>query len=186
MLTILYNAGVGPLIGSLISTAIYSLLKLFDYTSVVLGQDSDDAAKAPPIPVFEKVWHAGMGYTRDQRTAMLSSGMRPADIERNEASMVATAGTAQMTQKNGNANGGHYIPADAFVSGRPKHTTRVSGRRNNSDANGRMTTGNVERAPSPDPPLMHSGQQEVGGLGAPGKHGSGITNSSYVKKVLHT
>lgn len=77
----------GPYIGSLIATFLYSLLKAFDYTSVVMGQDSSSEDAAAPVPVINRVWHASMGYTRSQRKAMLASGMRPEDLERAEAHM---------------------------------------------------------------------------------------------------
>lgn len=82
---------VGPLIGSLIATGLYSLLKAFDYTSVVLGQDSSDEQASPKLPVT-RLWNPGMGFTRQQRTDMLASGMHPADIERAEANMWVDTG----------------------------------------------------------------------------------------------
>lgn len=111
------------------ATFFYALLKTFDYTSVVLGQDSDDDAKAPHVAPIDKIWHARMGFTREQRTAMLASGVRADDIERQEASMVAQAAKAAPANGhvNGSANGSTLIPAEAFVSGRPKHTTKKSG-----------------------------------------------------------
>jgi hypothetical protein len=78
---------VGPFVGSLIATGIYALLKAFDYTSVVLGQDSSDEQTSPKLTPPERLWHASMGYTRQQRKAMLASGMHPNEIERAEAGM---------------------------------------------------------------------------------------------------
>jgi hypothetical protein len=77
---------VGPFIGSLIATGIYALLKAFDYTSVVLGQDSDNVEASPKLPV-QNLWNPSMGFTRQQRTSMLARGMHPADIERAEQEM---------------------------------------------------------------------------------------------------
>lgn len=77
---------VGPFIGSLIATLFYSLLKAFDYTSVVLGQDSSDESASPQLPK-PNIWHPGMGFTRQQRTDMLAGGMNPQEIETAEANM---------------------------------------------------------------------------------------------------
>lgn len=77
---------VGPYIGSLIATGFYWLLKSFDYTSVVLGQDSSDEHASPHLPT-RPIWTPSMGFTRQQRTSMLASGMHPAEIERREAEM---------------------------------------------------------------------------------------------------
>lgn len=79
---------VGPIIGSLLATGLYSLLKAFDYTSVVLGQDSSDeqASPHPQLPL-QLPWNPAMGFTRQQRTDMLASGMHPQDIEKAEAQM---------------------------------------------------------------------------------------------------
>jgi hypothetical protein len=78
---------VGPFIGSLIATFLYALLKAFDYTSVVLGQDSSDEQSSPKLPAPGRNWHAEMGFTRQQRKAMLASGMHPNEIERTESAM---------------------------------------------------------------------------------------------------
>lgn len=78
---------VGPFIGSLIATLFYALLKAFDYTSVVLGQDSDDVNASPKTLPVPNLWHPGLGFTRQQRTAMLAGGMQPSDIERAESDM---------------------------------------------------------------------------------------------------
>lgn len=75
---------VGPYIGSLIATTFYWLLKSFDYTSVVSGQDSSDEKASPHLPA-RPLWTPSMGFTRQQRTSMLASGMHPAEIERREA-----------------------------------------------------------------------------------------------------
>lgn len=77
---------VGPFLGSLLATGIYALLKAFDYTSVVLGQDSDNVEASPKLPC-QDLWNPSMGFTRQQRTSMLARGMHPADIERAEAEM---------------------------------------------------------------------------------------------------
>lgn len=77
---------VGPYVGSLIATGLYGLLKMFDYTSVVLGQDSSDETASPRVAAGN-LWSPGMGFTRQQRTAMLANGMHPHDIEKAEANM---------------------------------------------------------------------------------------------------
>ena len=66
---------------------MYTLLKTFNYSDVVLGQDSDNENSSPRVAVASRVWHASMGFTRDQRKAMLASGMRPEELERAEAGM---------------------------------------------------------------------------------------------------
>ena len=189
------------------ATFFYALLKTFDYTSVVLGQDSDDDAKAPHVAPIDKIWHARMGFTREQRTAMLASGVRADDIERQEASMVALAakpGPAANGHANGAANGGTYIPADAFVSGRPKHTTRKSGMKSTTDPEKRTTTKNTANGTAEDPLSADSGAQvrsdtmtlaanetdtvkhlqASGGLGAPGASHSGLANIPIIKKAF--
>jgi len=42
---------VGPFVGSLIATAIYSYLKFINYPALNPGQDADDTTKSPPCPI---------------------------------------------------------------------------------------------------------------------------------------
>lgn len=161
---------IGPLIGSLLATFIYSLLKTFDYGSVVLGQDADSENKAPaPVPLHARIWHASMGFTRHQREAMLASGMKPHDIERAEAGMVA----------------GAQLGGDSY--GPDVHTSQPSSDSRDSDA----TLGPTARGPNgevkneqtgrtdgeePVPSIMNAHLQGRGGIGAPGAHKSGLAN----------
>jgi len=77
---------VGPFIGSLIATGFYILLKLFDYGSVVLGQDSDDVQTAPNVA--ERLSNR---FTHHQKKAMLAQGIHPDDIDAAERGLAPTA-----------------------------------------------------------------------------------------------
>ncbi|KAK9896930.1 aquaporin-like protein [Cystobasidium minutum MCA 4210] len=195
---------VGPIVGSLIATALYGLLKAFDYTSVVLGQDSSDeqTTRSPPV---SKLWHAGMGFTRQQRTAMLAGGMKPHDIERAEANMVEAHNAGQAVASPVDANGKLFaqpaqprtsdativnmypqggangnVQANGAASSLPSKTSKKS---KTSGAHLGASTG-TGGAPHPNLSSMQPMMQESGAISAPGAHSGGLTAVPIVKKVF--
>jgi len=148
---------VGPIIGSLIATFIYSLLKAFDYGSVVLGQDSDNEATSPRLPVASRMWHASMGFTRDQRKAMLASGMRPDELERAEAGMVANTAAGPM---HGSSSGASHV-SDATL-GAQQHPAIHMDAGNNGNG-----------------PLMFPKKQEANGTSIGTTHLASPTHPAY-------
>lgn len=176
----------GPLIGSLIATGFYSLLKIFDYGSVVLGQDADTETGPPRQNLPQRVWHAKMGFTRDQRKAMLASGMRAEDLERAEAQMVAGAGSPSMPQS---PSGFTAHPGGRHPSYRNSQQTAVD-RPMFEKANGhtpatQTTPVMAQRATMQrNNTGMGADAQGHGGLAAPGAHGTGLTAIPIVKKVI--
>lgn len=200
---------VGPLIGSLIATFFYSLLKAFNYSDVVLGQDSDNENASPRMPVASRVWHASMGYTRDQRSAMLASGMRPDELERAEVNMVNAirtgsgppgSGTSRMSESTlaPTQLGSNMYPA-TVPNGRQKDGSLFqTGQKSEvNNQNPLLPTHNNGSAglppgstvpgadpPAPSLPLMTAAAQERGGLGAPGAHASGLTMIGRFRKAV--
>lgn len=195
---------VGPFVGSLIATMFYALLKAFDYTSVVLGQDSDDASASPntkgsPLPT-SNFWHPGLGYTRQQRTAMLASGMHPSDIERAEADMV-NAHAAQMTtsprpsdatlinmtpERNGQISNSVLANKSEKPPARKGTKTHKFTGTATDTATGQPMQGSTGRGGKPDPnaSTMQPAMQDSGGMAAPGAHTAGISTVPIVKKIL--
>jgi len=86
---------VGPLIGSLISVTLYTILKIFDYGSVVLGQDSDQDTGTESVATRLQGWSARHGFTRAQREALAASGMKSKDIDKAEKGMIHSAAVAE-------------------------------------------------------------------------------------------
>ena len=153
---------VGPIIGSLIATFIYSLLKAFDYGSVVLGQDSDNEATSPRLPVASRMWHASMGFTRDQRKAMLASGMRPDELERAEAGMVANTAPGAM---HGTSSGASHVS-----------DTTLGGGGGGAQQHPAI---HMDAANSGNGPLMFPKKQEANGTSVGTTHLAGPTHPTY-------
>jgi len=147
---------VGPLVGSLFATFLYTLLKAFHYSDVVLGQDADSETAGKPGPV-NRIWHSSMGYTREQRKHMLASGMRPDELERAEAGMVNAAIKEQ--------------PALATEPSRNSQSTLTPGTGN---------PGQVEHKQGG----TKNDDQAAGGLGHPGAEGSGLTEIPFFRKAF--
>lgn len=83
---------VGPYLGAVIAVSFYTLLKAFDYGSVVLGQDSDDTMASPaPVPVYSRMWQASQGFTHGQRDALIQTGMAKDQVDMAEMGMVNQA-----------------------------------------------------------------------------------------------
>ena len=182
---------VGPFLGSLLATGLYGILKTFDYGSVVLGQDSDHegtgagggapSANEKPVDAVpaQFLWHASMGYTRDQRKAMIASGMRPDELERAEAGMVAgtSDGNHPALEKPNMMRGADSQSRNSDTTMQeqngPKDTT-------DSAANGGQQTHvkplGRDKNGDPVPSIMNAQLQDRGGIGAPGAHRSGFTN----------
>ena len=147
---------VGPIIGSLIATFLYSLLKAFDYSSVVLGQDSD-AANGGTRTIASRVWAHHHGFSHSQRQAMLASGMKQEDLARAEAGMVAQQQATEPMQS------------------RMSESTLAPGQH----ANIKQEASN---APAGQQSSMTAGAQDGGGIGAPGSHGHGLGMFSMFRK----
>ncbi|CAD6565881.1 MAG: hypothetical protein CYPHOPRED_000082 [Cyphobasidiales sp. Tagirdzhanova-0007] len=205
---------VGPFLGSLLATGIYSILKAFDYGSVVLGQDSDSESKAPAPPVeapVQRLWHASMGYTRDQRKAMIASGMRPDELERAEAGMVAGShdgnhpslqGMDGQNEKTRPPPGGRYGANGGDSQSRHSDTTLDHGRSAAAPAQGdsgpdsptapaRGGGQQTHVAPigytkdgEPIPSIMNAQLQDRGGIGAPGAHEGGFSNFKWLHNAV--
>lgn len=183
---------VGPLIGSLIATFIYTLLKTFNYSDVVLGQDSDNENASPRVAVASRLYHASFGFSRSQRAAMLASGMRPEELERAEAGMVNAAalqnGSSRMSEStlapnHPNVNM-HPTNGTLFGSGQKAEVDNLLPTHTGSAG---LPVGSAVAgadAPPPALPLMTAAAQERGGVGAPGAHGSGLTVIGRVRSAF--
>lgn len=71
------------IVGSVIAVAFYTLLKLFDYGSVVLGQDADTENASAPVPVYRRALEKAH-FSHAQREAMAASGMPKSKIDQAE------------------------------------------------------------------------------------------------------
>jgi len=140
---------VGPLIGALISVTLYTILKVFDYGSVVLGQDSDQDNGADSVATRIHGWSARHGFTRAQREALAASGMKTKDIDKAEKGMIHSAAVAEGVvppteediangSANGIANGGL---ANGGLNGTPNGGL-------NGSANGSALDGSTKPAPA--------------------------------------
>jgi len=204
---------VGPLIGSLIATFFYSVLKALDYGSVVLGQDADTDA-APTKPVGSKFWHAHMGFTRDQRKAMLASGMKPDELERAEAGMVAGAKAGAPVEVPAAARSKAGTAGAEVPQTHPGFVARAGGRHPSRTSDSTLVPGSPttysasekvrpapsnrqsSRAPGATSPgttgsdrleednvSMGAEAQDEGGLTAPGTHHSGLRNFAAFRSL---
>jgi len=173
---------VGPIVGSLIATFFYSILKAFDYGSVVLGQDADHEGAAQTQTVASRVWnYAYHGrLTKGQKQAMRDTGLTHADVEKAEKGLMAHAAAQNAQAGVGQpANGIQGRPSDATTLAEAVPMYATSGSQASMPASGRSPMANQPVAVG----LMQAGAQNHGGVGTPGGP-SGLGNIVLFNKIV--
>lgn len=168
---------IGPYIGAIIAVGFYTLLKAFDYGSVVLGQDSDDTTQSPePVPVYSKMWRARNGFTGSQREALIETGMEKDQVDMAERGMMEQASKKLAVNGNGNGNGINETPVSQAVSAVQNGLGGAGG----SEGSHEPDVGQVpiERRGSMFPMTSAIGQ-DVGGMSEPHTH-DGYVNPSII------
>ncbi|CAO1632916.1 unnamed protein product [Jaminaea pallidilutea] len=188
---------VGPLIGSLLAVGFYLMLKAFDYTSVVFGQDADHEVNTAERQV------AGTGlfralssrfvvyHSKGGGDATVPASTAPYDPDNAQMVEALRAGEASLVDPSDAEKGfasADPVPVSAGAPGQMANggrsgTATPSG--NQAAAAGGQTDGGYFQPPN-GYPSMKPEAQNVGGLQVPGTTSSGLAVIPVAKVILRS